>query len=68
MAADQNAEAEAAAERTKLGLPVRFHGLYSDAVGISGVYSDWEEVAQIRDESCDLFEAFSTYEEKQRRL
>ena len=61
--ADRNAEMEAEAEQARLGLPRRFYGLYSDSVGISGVYSDWEEVAQIRDESCDQLEAFGTYEE-----
>ena len=63
VAADKNAEVEADAEQARLSLPRRFYGLYSDSVGISGVYSDWEEVAQIRDESCDQLEAFGTYEE-----
>ena len=62
-AADANAEAEAEAEREREGLPSRYFGLYSEAVGISGIYTDWEEVAKIRDENCDKWEAFATYEE-----
>ena len=61
--ADENVAREAERERAAMGMPKSFYGLYSDAVGISGVYSDWEEVARIRDEGCDQIQSCGTYEE-----
>ena len=63
---DQRVEREAAATRRSAGLPPRYYGLYSDAVGLSGVYTDWDEVAGIRDvgdetapfSSCESFGSF----------
>ena len=44
---DRRMAGEAAAEIAAASAPLVFYGVYSDAVGESGVYTEWDEVARV---------------------
>ena len=65
-AADADVEERAAAARARHGLPPKYYGLYSDSVGLSGVYTDWEQVAGVmgsvdggaEHDRCETFDSY----------
>ena len=66
--ADRATDAQAAEEREQAAAPVIFFGVYSDAVGVSGVFNDLREVeaATVDDAVFSVSRSFATHDEAAR--